>query len=132
MIRIASLCFAVLFLVSCSREQNVATISLDSAPVISREKRVALVVDPYIALRDQPGDSGITVSHARRGEVFLVTGTRFVETAGDRVLWISLGNEWVVGESLQFYSSEARARAAGKLLKNISSGEDLEHGIEWE
>lgn len=132
MIRIVSLCISVLLFISCTRDQSVANISMDAAPVISREQRVALVVDPYIALRDQPGDSGITVSHARRGEVFLVTGTRIVETAGDRVLWISLGNRWVVGESLQFYSSEARARAAGKLLKNAPAGDDLQQGIEWQ
>ena len=132
MIRIVSLCISVLLFISCTRDQSVANISMDAAPVISREQRVALVVDPYIALRDQPGDSGITVSHARRGEVFLVTGTRIVETAGDRVLWISLGNRWVVGESLQFYSSEARARAAGKLLKNVPAGDDLQQGIEWQ
>lgn len=131
MIRIVSLSLSLLLIVSCTREQTVATISLDAAPVISREQRVALVVDPYIALRDQPGDSGITISHARRGEVFLVTGTRIVETAGARMLWISLGNGWVVEDSLQFYSSEARARAAGSLLKNPPAGEDLQTGIEW-
>lgn len=132
MIRIISMCLSVLIFASCTREQSVASITLESGPVISRERRVALVIDPYIALRDQPGDSGITVSHARRGEVFLVSGTRFVETAGDRVLWISLGDGWVSGDSLQFYSSEARANAAGKLLKNLPDDKDNQTGIDWQ
>lgn len=131
MIRTASLTLSVLLFVSCAKEQTVASLSLDSSPVISREQRVALVVDPYIALRDQPGDTGVTVSHARRGEVFLVQGKRSVETAGTRVLWISLENGWVTENSLQFYSSEARARAAGKRLQNISPGNDSPDGIVW-
>ncbi len=120
MIRVVgSLLFLSLFL-SCSPKRDISSISLDSSPVISREQRVALVVDPYIALRDKPGNDGITIAHARRGDVFIVSGKRIEETAGIRVLWIDLGSGWVQDSSLRFYSSEARARAAGRSLKEGS------------
>lgn len=131
MTRIASLTVLVLLLASCAKEQTVAALSFDSSPVISREQRVALVVDPYIALRDQPGDTGITVAHARRGEVYLVRGKRIVETAGTRVVWVSLENGWVIENSLQFYSSEARARSAGKSLQTVAPDTDSPDGIVW-
>lgn len=106
--------FTLLFLlVSCTPKESVADLQLPSAPVISREHRVALVVDPYIALRDQPGDTGITIAHARRGDVFIVSGKQYITTVSGRALWFNLGNGWVADSSIQLYSCEARARSAG-------------------
>ncbi|HHU36838.1 MAG TPA: hypothetical protein GXZ47_06375 [Treponema sp.] len=113
MIRTVSIFTLLLLVVSCTPKENIADLQLPFSAVISRELRVALVIDPYIALRDQPGDTGITIAHARRGDVFIVSGKQFLDTVSGRSLWFNLGNGWVVDSSVQLYSSEARARAAG-------------------
>jgi hypothetical protein len=127
--RIAKFSLLLVLLMSCTRKSDITSLELTASPVISRENRVALVVDPYIALRDKPGDDGITIAHARRGDVFLVEGKRFEQTAGTRVLWIDLGTGWVRESSLQFYSSEARACAAGDMLMKGTETDDSSSGV---
>ncbi len=127
--RIAKFSLLLVLLMSCTRKSDITSLELTASPVISRENRVALVVDPYIALRDKPGDDGITIAHARRGDVFLVEGKRFEQTAGTRVLWIDLGTGWVRESSLLFYSSEARARAAGDMLMKGTDTDDSSSGV---
>ena len=127
--RIAKFSLLLVLLMSCTRKSDITSLELTTSPVISRENRVALVVDPYIALRDKPGDDGITIAHARRGDVFLVEGKRFEQTAGTRVLWIDLGTGWVRESSLLFYSSEARARAAGDMLMKGTDTDDSASGV---
>ena len=128
--RIAKFSLVFILCVSCTPKSDITSLELTTSPVISRENRVALVVDPYIALRDKPGDDGITIAHARRGDVFLVAGKRFEQTAGTRVLWIDLGTGWVRESSLQFYSSEARANAAGDTLMKGTDTDDSASGVE--
>ncbi|HRR02261.1 MAG TPA: hypothetical protein P5286_05110 [Treponemataceae bacterium] len=127
--RIAKFSLVLLLFMSCTPKSDITSLELTTSPVISRENRVALVVDPYIALRDKPGDDGITIAHARRGDVFLVEGKRFEQTAGTRVLWIDLGTGWVRESSLRFYSSEARARAAGDMLMKGTKTDDSSSGV---
>jgi hypothetical protein len=127
--RIAKFSLVLLLFMSCTPKSDITSLELTTSPVISRENRVALVVDPYIALRDKPGDDGITIAHARRGDVFLVEGKRFEQTAGTRVLWIDLGAGWVRESSLQFYSSEARACAAGDTLLKGTKTDDSSSGV---
>jgi hypothetical protein len=127
--RIAKFSLVLLLFMSCTPKSDITSLELTTSPVISRENRVALVVDPYIALRDKPGDDGITIAHARRGDVFLVEGKRFEQTAGTRVLWIDLGTGWVRESSLLFYSSEARARAAGDMLMKGTDTDDSSSGV---
>lgn len=127
--RIAKFSLVLLLFMSCTPKSDITSLELTTSPVISRENRVALVVDPYIALRDKPGDDGITIAHARRGDVFLVEGKRFEQTAGTRVLWIDLGTGWVRESSLLFYSSEARARAAGDMLMKGTETDDSSSGV---
>jgi len=116
---------------SCTAKTDVSSLEMPSFPIVSREMRVALVVDPYIALRDKPGDEGITIEHARRGEVFIVQGKKILESAGRHVLWINLGAGWVMEDSVQLYSSEARARAAGSELKQELPEDQDSSGMTW-
>ena len=131
MIRFASVLLILIVFLSCKPKEGIAGLELTSSPVISHTQRVALVIDPYIALRDKPGDNGITIAHARRGEVYITEGKRIVETAGSRVLWIDLGKGWVRESAVQFYSSEARAHAAGRDLKDAPGEEKSDTGVVW-
>jgi hypothetical protein len=101
----------------CTRSFRLDNLSLPASSVISTEDRFALIIDPYVSLRDQPGDSGITIAHGRRGEIFVVAGNRLVESGKSRILWINLGSGWVAGASVQLCSSREKAETISATLK---------------
>lgn len=102
---------------SCSRYQSINSVKLPSTPEVSKEGRYALVLDPYISMRDQPGDLGITVAHGRRGEIYQIQGTKIINSEKKNVIWIDLGVGWTPESSIQLYSSEEKAHTASKSLK---------------
>jgi hypothetical protein len=107
----------IALMASCSQHNSIKSIILPSTPVISTDERFALVIDPYISMRDQPGENGITVSHGRRGEIFEVTGKKILKDGHDTVLWVNLGTGWVVSASVEFYSSKDKAKTASARFK---------------
>lgn len=102
---------------SCSSPRTLNSIAIPDTPVLSADARYAVVIEPYVSMRDQPGDKGITIAHSRRGDIFTVKGNRIVETADARVLWIDLGKGWVTESAVQLYSGEERAKTAARALK---------------
>lgn len=103
--------------ISCSRESSIRTLAFSSTPVISTAERFALLVDPYISMRDQPGEDGITIAHGRRGEIYPVNGKRIIQTGKSNVIWIDLGSGWVPETTVQLYSSQEKAHTAAALLE---------------
>ncbi len=112
-----ALVISVLVFGSCSSPRSLNSIDIPDTPLLSSDGRYAVVIEPYVSMRDQPGDKGITIAHSRRGDIFTVKGKRIVDTADARVLWIDLGPGWVIESSVQLYSGEERAKTAAKLLK---------------
>lgn len=108
---------AALVLVSCSPERHLSRAQLPPTPAISTEGRFALVADPYVALRDRPGTVGVTLMHARRGEVHEVTGNEIVDGEDGLVLWVRLEKGWAPARSVQLFSSRPRAENAASVLK---------------
>lgn len=104
-------------ILSCSRGHTINTIAFPSTPAVSTSDRFALVIDPYISMRDQPGSGGITISHGRRGEIYPVTGNRLVQGDKTNTLWIHLESGWVVESSVQLYSSREKAGTAAALFE---------------
>lgn len=110
---IALLCLPV----ACNRTKTMDLLDFPSTPQISTENRFALVIDPYISLRDQPGEKGITISHGRRGEIFAIKGKRLIQTGKYPVVWVDLGTGWALEKSIQYYSSAEKAKTAASLLQ---------------
>lgn len=108
---------AALFCVSCAKNTSLGTLELPSTPVVSTSDRYALVLDPYISLRDQPGAQGVTVSHGRRGEIYEITGKKIVEAQNDNEVWVNLGSGWVLSLSVELYSSREKAETAAARFK---------------
>ncbi|MBN1617359.1 MAG: hypothetical protein JW875_08595 [Spirochaetales bacterium] len=104
--------------VSCSRKTSFADLSFPSSSRVSSQDRYALIIDPYVSLRDEPGDSGITVSHGRRGDIVLITGRKIVSSEGKRSKWIHSSKGWLPESSVYLYSSEQTARTAAQELLN--------------
>lgn len=116
----ALVCAAVSFFAlaagSCGNRGSVSGITLQPTPQLATDERVALLIDPYVSFRDIPGPTGITSYHGRRGEIFDVTGKRFVQTDAGSELWFELGNGWVPAQTVQLYSSRERAKTASMVL----------------
>jgi len=107
----------LLALVSCdSRTNNLSSLSFDAASVISTQNRIALVMDPYISLRDKSGPSGITVAHGRRGEIYDINGVQLIETEKGLETWYDLGDGWVGASSIRVFSDRSKALSAAKEL----------------
>jgi len=104
----------IILFVSCERHNTISTLILPSTPIISTVDRFALVIDPYISLRDQPGENGITVAHGRRGEIYEITGKKIIKTGHDTIPWVNLGAGWVIAKSVELYSSHDKAKNASE------------------
>lgn len=102
---------------ACSRGHTIDTLSFPATPAISNSDRYALVIDPYISMRDRPGSAGITIAHGRRGEIYRVEGNRLVPDDKTPALWINLGTGWVAESSVQLYSSAERAKTAADRIE---------------
>lgn len=113
----ATLALLALCALSCSGPRSINGLSLPDTPVLASDGRYAVIVEPYVSMRDVPGESGITIAHARKGDIFSVRGKKIVETGGTRVLWINLDKGWVTESCVHLYSGEERAKTAARLLK---------------
>lgn len=109
--------FSLLSSTSCQNRKSLSTLAFEDTPILSVDERIALVVDPYVSLRDIPGPGGITIAHARRGDIFTITGKRLLIDGQNRMLWFNLGEGWVLSTAVQLYSSRARAESASRLLR---------------
>jgi len=101
---------------ACARHGSLNGIDIPSTPILSSDERYAVIIEPYVSMRDKPGENGITIAHSRRGDLFTVKGRRILEMGDARILWIDLGAGWVIESSVQLYSGEDKARTAAKLL----------------
>ncbi len=110
------LCLCLLFL-SCSKKDNLADLELPSDSAMHDANRYALIIETYISVRDKPGDDGISISHARRLDIFKVEGLEIIHKDNEQILWVNLGIGWVPRSGLQLYPSWEKANTASKKLK---------------
>jgi hypothetical protein len=114
---ICILVLAAAFFASCAKNTSLGTLELPSTPAVSTSDRYALVLDPYISLRDKPGEQGVTVAHGRRGEIHEVTGKKIIERLNENEVWVNLGTGWVLSDSVELYSSREKAETAAVRFK---------------
>lgn len=105
------------FFGSCEKKRDgLETLSFEASSVISAQNRIALVIDPYISLRDKSGPDGITIAHGRRGEIYGITGVELVEAEKGLETWYNLGNGWVSSSSIRVFSDRSKAQSAASEL----------------
>ena len=109
--------FIFLSLLSCSKDDTLQTLDLPPDSAMNDANRFALIIETYVSLLDKPGDDGITVSHARKLDVFPVEGLEIVKEDGEQILWVNLGKGWIQRSSVQLYSSKEKVLTAAKKLK---------------
>lgn len=116
LIKIVPILILSVICASCERTGTISTLSFDETPIISQNDRFALILDPYVSLRDAPGDSGITISHARRGDVHEVTGVKLLSSSGEADVWFKLSGGWITASSVSLYSSRQKALRVAETL----------------
>lgn len=107
---------SLILLFSCTPKMSLSDVSFHSSSIISNENRFALIIDPYVAIRDKPGSEGITVTHGRRGEVFTVRGNQLLGSGKEQILWVHIETGWVQSEKVTLFSNKSKAYTAAKKL----------------
>jgi hypothetical protein len=109
--------FSCLFLFSCTNRTTLESIILPPDSAVNDADRFAVIVETYISLKDSPGPNGIIVNHARRKEIYEVTGTQFVSKDSESELWVHLTDGWLQRSCVELYPSRAKAETAAARLK---------------
>lgn len=104
-------------LFSCTRHTTLDSIILPPDSAVNDADRFAVIVETYISLKDSPGANGIIVNHARRKEIYEVTGTQFVSQDSESELWVHLTDGWLQRSFVELYPSRAKAETAAARLK---------------
>ena len=104
-------------LISCTNRTTLDSIILPPDSAVNDADRFAVIVETYISLKDSPGASGIIVNHARRKEIYEVTGTQFVSRDSESELWVHLTDGWLQRSCVELYPSRAKAETAAARLK---------------
>lgn len=100
---------------SCSEKNSISDLSFPSSSIISSENRFALIIDPYVSIRDKPGSDGITVAHGRRGDIFSVRGNQLISSGkSQQSLWIHIEDGWIQAEKITLFSNKSKATTAAK------------------
>ena len=111
---IVALCFCFF---SCTRHATLDTITLPPDSAVNDANCFAVIIETYISLKDTPGTNGIIVNHARRKEIYEVTGTQFVLKDSQSELWVHLTDGWLQRSCVELYPSRAKAETAAARLK---------------
>ena len=114
--KIFTVCF-LFCLFSCVRYSGLDSITLPSDSALNDADRFAVIIETYISLKDSPGVSGIIVNHARRKEIYEVTGTQFVSKNSESELWVHLTDGGLQRSCVELYPSRAKAETAAARLK---------------
>lgn len=114
--RALTVCFLLCFF-SCVRRTDLDAITLPPDSALNDADRFAVIIETYISLKDSPGANGIIVNHARRKEIYEVTGTEFVSKDSESELWVHLTGGWLQRSCVELYPSRAKAETAAARLK---------------
>ena len=114
--KILAACF-LFSLMACTRHISLDSITLPSDSAVNDADRFAVIIETYISLKDSPGTTGIIVNHARRKEIYEVTGTEFVLKDSESELWVHLSGGWLQRSCVELYPSRAKAETAAARLK---------------
>lgn len=102
---------------SCTNRTTLDSVILPPDSAVNDADRFAVIVETYISLKDSPGANGIIVNHARRKEIYEVTGTQFVSKDSESELWVHLTDGWLQRSFVELYPSRAKAETAAARLK---------------
>ncbi len=102
---------------ACVREAGLDAVVLPKDSAVNEVDAYAVIVRPYVALKDRPGVNGISTGHVRRNDVCQVKGKVFVSVNDQSELWVELDGGWLDSTCVELYSSKEKALTASKQVK---------------
>ncbi len=108
--------FSFLFFTGCAGDSDFDSIVLPQDSAIHEADVYAVVVKPYVTLKDCPGDSGISIGHVRKNEVCNVKSKVFVSVHSKSELWVELDEGWLEASCVELYASKEKALTASQCL----------------
>ncbi len=109
--------FSFLFFTGCTGDSDFDSITLPQDSAIHEADVYAVVVKPYVMLKDCPGVRGISTGHVRENEVYSVKSKVFVSVNSKSELWVELDEGWLEASCVELYSSKEKALTASKCLQ---------------
>lgn len=111
----AILLLICLFFCSCSRNDRIVFNSDDSLS-LAMDIQWAVVSDPYVAFRVEPGFEKDVKDHGRMGDILMVQGKRYFIQDGENVFWYYFDEGWLEENSIRVYDNKLKAETASKEL----------------
>ncbi len=106
---------------SCSKNKGIDNASLNQTSLVPGVEW-AVVQDPYVAFKENPGFEENVVSHARRGEIFEVMGKTTITTGKGNSkrsdTWYKFEPGWLEANVVMIYNNKLKAEREAKLLKD--------------
>lgn len=110
-----------LLLSACSKKKGIDDASLNQAALVPGVEW-AVVQDPYVAFKENPGFDENVSSHARRGEIFEVKGkTTITSGKGSSKrsdTWYKFEPGWLEANVVMIYNNKLKAEREAKLLQD--------------
>ncbi|MCH5291243.1 MAG: hypothetical protein J1D88_05705 [Treponema sp.] len=114
------LCMLVpLVLSGCFKKKEIAFDSSDPLALLP-DVQWAVVVQPYVAFRAEPGFEKQVQDHGRRGDIMQVQGKRLVKTesgpSGKITAWYEFEQGWLEDTVVSIYDNKLKAQTAASKL----------------
>ena len=105
--------FAVIFNGCEKNDEQTETVDFDTTHpfAIAPDVDWAVVVEPYVGFREEPGRDSATNSYCRKDEILQVMGFAINQ---DGEQWYLFENGWIPSSSITIYSNRYKAEAAVK------------------
>lgn len=107
---------SVFLLLSCKPKDQFLDLEFSPTKIVSENNRFALIVEPYVSLYDTPEDLNIIISHARRGDIYELKGSKIINNTKSTQIWYQIEDGWVLSTYVTLYSTKDKALSVAASL----------------
>lgn len=107
---------SLIVLSSCRTRKNFTIVPHDPMKLVPGVQW-AVVIQPYVAFREDADVESKVMEHGRKGDFFCITGKKYVKDAKSvSVVWYSFDQGWLKDDEIAVYDNEYKARTASKQI----------------
>lgn len=119
----AAMIFVAIFLSSCTaaRDKEIS-VELENPIELTPGIQWAVINTPYAGFRKEPSFSSEVIFHARKGEIFQISGKALVQYEDEDFdvpvvkAWYKLDEGWLEESSVMIYDNKLMARTAAEKI----------------
>ncbi|MBQ2081741.1 MAG: hypothetical protein VZR56_05420 [Treponema sp.] len=106
---------------SCNRNREIK-IETEDPLALTPGIEWAVIKEPYAALREEASYESNVVSHARRGEILLITGKTYLSTGSGKnkriVTWYCFDEGWLDESCMDIYDNKMKAEKEASKMES--------------